>query len=60
MCICLSAYILLVDIGKKDTLLSVLVKVKWILPVLSLDKSKKKTIQFEVNTIYIPLHICSV
>lgn len=40
------AYILLVDIRKKDTLLTVLGQVEWILPVLSLDKTENYTQNF--------------
>lgn len=43
------AYILLVDIRKKDTLLTVLGQVEWILPVLSLDKTENYTQNFFDN-----------
>lgn len=36
------AYILLVDVRKKNTLLPILGKIEWILPVLSLDKTEEK------------------
>lgn len=37
-----STYIFLVDVRKKDTLLSILSKVEWILPVLCLDKTENR------------------
>ena len=38
-------YILLVNVRKKDALLSVLGQVEWILPVLSLDKTENNYAQ---------------
>ena len=37
-------YILLVDVRKKDTLLSIFSKVQWIMPVLNFDKTENKNI----------------
>ena len=40
------AYILLVNVRKKNALLSVLGQVEWILPVLSLDKTENNYAQY--------------